>query len=106
MLADRREDVVETARGGKAHNVRVFGSVASGDDTDDSDIDLLIDLEPGVGPFALTELELELKSQRFPSGQLSWVRLHGSTDAARVPFLEARRGASGKTKEYPSGWSS
>jgi len=30
-----------------AHNVRVFGSVARGEAGEDSDIDLLVELEPG-----------------------------------------------------------
>ena len=30
-----------------ARNIRVFGSVARGDDRPDSDVDLLVDVEPG-----------------------------------------------------------
>ena len=39
-----------------ASNVRLFGSVARGDDGPDSDIDLLVDIEPGVGFFALGQM--------------------------------------------------
>ncbi|WP_166972530.1 nucleotidyltransferase domain-containing protein [Brevibacterium atlanticum] len=36
-----------------ASNISVFGSVARGDDGPDSDIDLLVDLDPSVGLFNL-----------------------------------------------------
>lgn len=36
-----------------ASNIEVFGSVARGDDDEDSDIDLLVDLDSSVGMFAL-----------------------------------------------------
>jgi predicted nucleotidyltransferase/DNA-binding XRE family transcriptional regulator len=49
---------IATARG--AHNVRVFGSVARGEDHADSDIDLLVDLDPGVGLVGLAGLAREL----------------------------------------------
>jgi hypothetical protein len=40
--------------------VRVFGSVARGDETDESDIDLLVDLDEGVGLVDLVGLGREL----------------------------------------------
>jgi hypothetical protein len=40
--------------------VRVFGSVARGEDTETSDIDLLVDLDDGVGVVALAGLRREL----------------------------------------------
>ncbi|PZS39452.1 MAG: nucleotidyltransferase [Pseudonocardiales bacterium] len=43
-----------------ARNVRVFGSVARGEDTDDSDIDLLVDLDIDVGLVSLAGLTREL----------------------------------------------
>lgn len=43
-----------------ARNVRVFGSVARGEDSPSSDIDLLVDLDDGVGLVALSALEREL----------------------------------------------
>ena len=42
-----------------ATNVRLFGSVARGDDGPDSDIDLLVDLAPNVGLFALGRMRSE-----------------------------------------------
>ncbi len=40
--------------------MRVFGSVARGEDTESSDIDLLVDLDDGVGLVALAGLAREL----------------------------------------------
>lgn len=59
-LRRRRKAIIETAEQRRAHNVRVFGSVARGEDTLDSDVDLLVDLDAGVGLLALGELEHEL----------------------------------------------
>ena len=41
--------------------MRVFGSVARGEDGPDSDIDLLVDLREGTGLFALQALEGRLR---------------------------------------------
>jgi hypothetical protein len=43
-----------------ASNVRVFGSVARGEENADSDIDVLVDLAPEVGLLGLARLEHEL----------------------------------------------
>lgn len=43
-------------------NPRVFGSVLHGDDTDDSDLDLLVDALPGTTLFTLGGLQEELQS--------------------------------------------
>jgi len=59
-LRRHRRAVVELAAGRGAHHVRVFGSVARGDDTASSDIDLLVDLDDNVGLVALVGLKREL----------------------------------------------
>lgn len=43
----KREQILKLARKHGAYHVRLFGSVARGEATEGSDIDLLIDLEPG-----------------------------------------------------------
>ena len=55
-----RQDILSIAARHGAENIRVFGSVARGDETPDSDIDLLVDLEPGRSLFDLTRLISEL----------------------------------------------
>lgn len=47
LLSERRDEMLETAARHHARNVRVFGSVARGEETDASDIDLLVDMDPG-----------------------------------------------------------
>ena len=45
LLKEKREDILAVAARHGAFNVRVFGSVARGEETEDSDIDLLIDYD-------------------------------------------------------------
>lgn len=46
-------------RGARA--VRVFGSVARGEDREDSDIDFLVDLPPGTSLLRVVGLQLDLE---------------------------------------------
>lgn len=47
LLHDHRHEILETAAKHGATNVRVFGSVARGEERDRSDVDLLVDMNPG-----------------------------------------------------------
>jgi len=47
LRAERREQILRLAKQRGAHSLRVFGSVARGDATEDSDLDLLVAWEPG-----------------------------------------------------------
>ncbi len=47
ILKSKREDILRIAAKYGASNVRVFGSVARGEAGAESDVDLLIDFEPG-----------------------------------------------------------
>jgi len=60
MLRKNRSKVLAIVAGIGGSNVRVFGSVATGHDTSDSDIDLLIDLPPDRGLMALTRAERQV----------------------------------------------
>ena len=46
-LAHFRREILDLGARHGARNIRVFGSVARGDDRPDSDVDLLVDVEPG-----------------------------------------------------------
>jgi len=59
-LRQRRKAIIRTAENRHARNIRVFGSVARGDDVSSSDIDLLVDLDEGTGLLDLIGLEREL----------------------------------------------
>jgi uncharacterized protein len=45
LLQEKREDILAVASRHGAFNVRVFGSVARGEETENSDIDLLVDYD-------------------------------------------------------------
>jgi predicted nucleotidyltransferase len=60
LLATRRKEILEIAARNGAVNVRVFGSVARGDNRPDSDIDFLVNLEPGRSLMDLARLLREL----------------------------------------------
>jgi uncharacterized protein len=47
LLKDKREAILRICAKHGAYNVRVFGSVARGEADEQSDIDLLVDMEPG-----------------------------------------------------------
>jgi predicted nucleotidyltransferase len=61
-LSSQREQVLEITARHRLSNVQVFGSVARGDERADSDIDLLVDVTPGVGIFELGRCRGELES--------------------------------------------
>jgi uncharacterized protein len=46
-LREKREAILEIARKHGAHDVRVFGSVARGDATEESDLDLVVRFDQG-----------------------------------------------------------
>lgn len=56
-------EILEVARRHGAGRVRMFGSCARGQQTPDSDIDLLVELEPGRDLFDLIELKQELEKK-------------------------------------------
>lgn len=61
LLSHKREEVLRVAAHYGAHNVRIFGSVARGEADSDSDLDVLVDLEPGRSLFDLGGLLIELQ---------------------------------------------
>ncbi|MDY7106766.1 MAG: nucleotidyltransferase domain-containing protein [Actinomycetota bacterium] len=60
LLREQRQAIVDLAARRGATNVRVFGSVARGTDDPSSDVDLLVDLDVGVGLLSVLGLEREL----------------------------------------------
>ncbi len=61
ILRSKRQQVLQIARKHGAYDVRVFGSVARGEDRPDSDIDLLVAMEPGRSLLDLGGLVMELR---------------------------------------------
>lgn len=61
LMTQHRRKILALAQAHHVSHVRVFGSVARGEDDDVSDIDLLVDLEPGADLFDLAALDVELE---------------------------------------------
>lgn len=61
-LQAQRNDILRIAARHGAHNLRVFGSVARGDARPDSDVDILVDMEPGRSLFDLGGLLYDLRT--------------------------------------------
>lgn len=61
-LLEHRDQVIEVAQAHGAVKVRVFGSVARGRDTDDSDVDLLVMMAAESGMLDVAKLGDELAS--------------------------------------------
>jgi predicted nucleotidyltransferase len=57
----RKEEIIAVATRYGASNIRIFGSVARGDATEASDLDLIVRLEPGRSLFDLGGLLMDLR---------------------------------------------
>lgn len=62
LVNERREEILRLAAAHGAHNVRIFGSVARGQDDEASDLDLLVDLEPGRSLLDLGGLLMDVQA--------------------------------------------
>ena len=60
-LRRRRAEIEQIASRRGARNIRVFGSVAQGTARVDSDVDFLVEFEPGRNVLDLSELILDLE---------------------------------------------
>lgn len=61
-LREQRDEVLRIAAKYGARNVRVFGSLARGEADDQSDIDFLVEMDPGRSLLDLGGLQYELES--------------------------------------------
>jgi uncharacterized protein len=60
-VKNNRTEILRLAREHGARNVRLFGSIARGDATPESDVDILVELEPGRNLLDLSGLLLDLQ---------------------------------------------
>ncbi len=60
-LRNRRDEILALAGRHGASNVRVFGSVARGDASADSDIDLVVEFNPGTSLMDHGDLIMDLQ---------------------------------------------
>jgi len=61
LLQAKREEILKVCARYGAHNVHVFGSVVRGEADEQSDIDLIVDFEPGRSLLDHAGLWLELQ---------------------------------------------
>jgi len=61
LLDEKRETILEIARRYGAHDVRLFGSIARGESTESSDVDILVRFEPNRSLFDHGGLIAELE---------------------------------------------
>ncbi len=61
LIEEKREDIVNIAARHGAKNVRVFGSTVRGEDSPDSDVDLLVDVEATTSSWFPAGLVLDLE---------------------------------------------
>jgi predicted nucleotidyltransferase len=85
-----REEILRIAARHGATNVRVFGSVARGDDRADSDVDLLVKMEDDRSLVNLVGLEQELE-------ELLQRKADVLTDGSIHPRLRSRIAAEART---------
>jgi predicted nucleotidyltransferase len=90
VLRILRTQAGELRRRGVLH-VSIFGSVARGEERQDSDVDILVELEPEVGILAFSELRRDLSDILglpvdlvTPGGLKSFAHREASRDAVRV----------------------
>jgi predicted nucleotidyltransferase len=88
-LRGRRDEILKIASRYGVFNIRVFGSVARGDATDSSDVDLLVDIEDGRSLFDLGAFYMDLRDllgYEIDLGTEVKPRLRADVDAEAVPL--------------------
>ncbi len=61
-IRSQRADILRLAKKYGARSIRIFGSVARGESDDRSDVDFLVELEPGRSLLDLGGLLMDLKA--------------------------------------------
>ncbi len=62
LLREHREEILRLADKRRVSNIRIFASVARGDATPESDIDLLVDFDPADSGLDLVAFEMDLEA--------------------------------------------
>ena len=80
LIDKNRAEILQIAKANGATRVRVFGSFARGTAQPDSDVDILVDLEPGSDLFDLIAIKHGLED-------LLGREVHVVTEAAISPYF-------------------
>lgn len=82
-LNEKRQEILQIAARHGAHNIRLFGSMARGEDRPQSDVDLLVDMASGRSLLDLVGLSQDLE-------ELLKRKVDVVTDASLHPALRER----------------
>ena len=80
LLKEKREEILQIAQKHGARNVRVFGSVAKGEARARSDVDLLVEMEPGRSLLDMIAIKQDLED-------LLGRKVDVVTEAAVSPYI-------------------
>jgi predicted nucleotidyltransferase len=83
LIKQQRSQILEIAQGHGARNVRLFGSVARGETTETSDLDLLIEMEAGRNLLDVIAIKQDLED-------LLGCKVDVVTEAAISPYLKEK----------------
>lgn len=86
LLKEKRQEILRIAAKHGARNLRIFGSVARGEAGPDSDVDFLVDMDPGRTLFDLGALLMELRD--FLGLKVDVVTEHGLKPRIREHVLK------------------
>jgi uncharacterized protein len=82
LLRDKRDEILQIAASHGARDVRVFGSMARGEAGPDSDIDILVKLDPGRSLLDLVAIKQDLED-------LIGCEVDVVTEASISPYIRA-----------------
>lgn len=85
VVRGKRTAILRIARRHGARSIRIFGSAARGDATRESDIDFLVEMEPGRGLFEQAAMLLELED--LLGREVDVVTVEGLRDRIRERVL-------------------
>ncbi|MDJ0846668.1 nucleotidyltransferase family protein [Crocosphaera sp.] len=87
LLLEKREEIIHIAEKHGAYNIRIFGSVARGEDDEQSDIDFLIDYDLSkITPWFPSGLMQDLQS--ILGRKVDIVTVEGLKERIREKVLE------------------
>ena len=61
LIQNKKEDILRLSAQHGARNIRIFGSVSRGEESADSDIDILVELDKGRSLLDISGLTLDLQ---------------------------------------------
>lgn len=85
LRSTKREAILRIAAGRGARNLRIFGSVARGDNDEQSDVDFLVDLDPGRSLLDLERLRRDLA--QLLEAKVDVISSRGLRDRVRARVL-------------------